>query len=545
MRQSVDSRRLPACVAAAIVATGLIACSAPTDNGSSAAFTAATKVLRRGNGGEPQTLDPALADDIHAFNVLADLYEGLVVEAADGSLLPGVAERWDVSPSGLVYDFFLREDAAWSNGDPVTAADFVHAFRRVVRPGSTAAYSFLLGPVLNHGAVMNGEKPVDELGIRAVDARHLQFELATPTPYFPAILAMPIALPVHSGASGATDFRDPGRFVGNGPYLLEEWRLGEKIRLAKNPRFHAASSVDIETVDYLPITNPMTELNMYRAGELDITQTVPPAAFGRLAAEGSGELHVAPSLGLYYLAFDLSEPPLDSTPLRHALTMAIDRRALVSILGRGERAAFGIVPPGVANHLSSEFTWRDLPDDERIRRATELYRQAGFSASSRLRIMLTYDVGDVHETVALAVASMWRDTLGIDVALEKMEWGMFLATREDRPSWDVMRFSWAGDYNDPTTFLDIFRSDSPQNLPGYRRGDFDRLLADAAIAATPRARAIELRNAEAMLLGDYPIAPLYFFVSKHLVSARVAGYRDNPLDRHPTRYLRWRSAAPD
>ena len=222
MRQSVDSRSLPVCIAAAIVSTGLIACSAPTDNGLSAEVTAAREVLRRGNGGEPQVLDPALADDIHAFNVLADLYEGLVVEAADGSLRPGVAERWDVSPSGLEYDFFLREDAAWSNGEPVTAADFVHAFQRVVQPGSTAAYSFLLEPLLNHRAVLRGELPPEELGIHAVDSRHLKIELSTPTPYFPAILAMPITYPVHSDASDPAAFRDPEQFVGNGPFVLEE-----------------------------------------------------------------------------------------------------------------------------------------------------------------------------------------------------------------------------------------------------------------------------------------------------------------------------------
>ena len=545
MRQSVDWWSLPACIAAAIVCTGLIACSAPTDNGPPADVTAAREVLRRGNGGEPQSLDPALADDIHAFNVLADLYEGLVVEAADGSLRPGVAERWDVSPSGLEYDFFLREGAAWSNGEPVTAADFVYAFQRVVRPGSTAAYSFLLEPLRNHRAVLRGELPPEELGIRAVDSRHLKIELSAPTPYFPAILAMPITYPVHSDASDPAAFHDPEHFVGNGPFVLAEWRLGEMIRLKKNPQFRDAASVEIEAVDYLPITNPMTELNMYRAGELDITQTVPPAVFEQLRTEVGGELRVAPSLGLYYLAFDLSEPPFDSKPLRQALTMGIDRQVLVSIIGRGERAAFGIVPPGVANHRGSTLPWQDLPDDERIARARDFYRQAGFGDSSPLRIRFTYDVGDIHETVALAVASMWRESLGVDVVLEKKEWGLFLATRADRPSWDVMRFSWAGDYNDATTFLDIFRSDSPQNLPGYRRSEFDQLLANAADASDLQLRAGELQRAEETLLGDYAVAPLYFFVSKHLVSPGIEGFRDNPLDRHPTRYLRWRATAPD
>lgn len=497
------------------------------------------RVLRRGNGGEPQTLDPVLAEDVHAFGILADLYEGLIIEAGDGGLLPGVAERWDVSPDGRRYTFHLRANAMWSNGDPVTAQQFVMAFRRVLAPGTTSAYAFLLEPIRNYAAVLSGQLPPEELGIYAVDERTLAIDLATPAQHFPGILAMPIAFPLHSGnGDDAGKFREPKLFVGNGPYVLESWSLGEKIRLAKNPKYRNAHTVQIDAVEYLPITDPNTELNMYRAGELDITATVPKDRISELRDSQADALHVAPSLGLYYLAFDLSEPPFDDVRLRQALTMAIDRQTLVNVLGRGEQAAFGLVPPGVANHVAARYSWQSMAADERQATARQLFAQAGYDRDSPTRIKFTYDTGDVHETIALAVASMWRDVLGVEVELDKKEWKYFLATRENRPAWQVMRFSWIGDYNDPGTFADIFRSDSQQNLPGYRNPQYDRLLDDANRQSNLDDRAEKMSAAEALLLDDYPIAPLYFYVSKHLVSGRVSNFENNVLDRHPTQFLR-------
>lgn len=515
------------------------ACDLSSDPVSGSQDIIQQRVLRRGNGGEPQTLDPAFAEDVHAFSILSDLYEGLVIEAGDGSLRPGVAERWDVSPDGRRYTFYLREDAVWSNGDPLTAEQFVAGFRRVIAPGTTSAYAFLFAPVRNYDAVLSGQLPPEELGILAIDDRTLLIELESPAQHFPGILAMPIAYPLHSGnGNGARNFRDPEYFVGNGPYVLENWSIGEKIRLKKNPKYRNASAVQIDVVEYLPINDQNSELNMYRAGELHITFTVPQGSIAELRNAQADALYVAPSLGLYYLAFDLSEPPFDDVRLRQALTMAIDRQALVSVLGRGEQAAFGLVPPGVANHVSARYQWQFMATDEREATARNLFEQAGYKRNELLRIRLTYDTGDVHETVALAVASMWQDVLGIEVELDKKEWKYFLATRDNRPAWQIMRFAWIGDYNDPGTFTDIFRSDSQQNLPGYRNPEYDRLLDEANGHLNLVERAEKMSAAEALLLDDYPLAPLYFYVSKHLVSGRVQNFQNNVLDRHPTQFLR-------
>ena len=522
----------------AVACCALVACDQAPDSLSAQQDIERQLVLRRGIGGEPQTLDPAFAEDVHAFAVLADVYEGLVIEAGDGSLLPGVAERWDLSPDGRQYTFYLRQDAVWSNGVPVTAQQFVAGFRRVLAPGTTSVYAFLLEPVRNYAAVISGRLPPDELGILAIDERTLVISLESPAQYFPGTLAMPIAFPLYPGNGDvAPNYHDPNQFVGNGPYLIERWALGEKIRLRKNPRYRNAPAIQIDIVEYFPIVDPGTELNMFRAGELDITWTVPTEHIATLRETQGEALRIAPSLALYYLAFDLSEPPFDDVRLRQALSMAIDRQTLVNVLGRGEQAAFGLVPPGVANHIAPRYDWQFMTVEERQAIARDLGRQAGYGEDNSPPLRLTYDVGDIHEKVALAVTSMWRDVLGIEVELEKKEWKYFLATRDDRAAWQIMRFAWTGDYNDASTFTDIFRSDSPQNLPGYMNPDYDRLLDEANGHIDLEDRANIMSAAESMLLEDYPIAPLYFYVSKHLVSDRVGNFQNNILDRHPTQFL--------
>jgi len=522
-----------------VLVLSLIAACGPSTNGpGSAQGRDDPLVLRRGNGGDPQTLNPVLAEDVQAFNILGDLYEGLVQEAGDGSLIPGVAERWDVSSDGLRYVFYLRPEAIWSDGTRVTADHFVATFHKVLSPESNSAYAFLLENVRNAKAVLNGRAAIDELGVSSPDPQTLIIELDAPAPYFPGVLAMPIAYPLYSAdESMSARFRDPAHFVGNGPYVLDQWRVGESIRLRKNLRYRNADNVAIDIVEFLPIVDPGAELNMYRAGELDITNTVPPAAISGLREAAGDALRIAPSLALYYLAFDLSEPPFDDLRLRQALSMAIDREALVSVLGRGEQGAYGLVPPGVAGHLGAAYQWRNMPMAERRATARDLYEDAGYGEDQPLRLKLTYDVGDVHETVALAVSSMWRESLGVEVELEKKEWKFFLATRDDRAAWQVMRFAWTGDYNDASTFTDIFRSESPQNLPGYHNPAYDIALDDAATQLDPATRGQEMQLVEALMLNDYPIVPLYFYVSKHLVSSRVGNFRNNVLDRHPTQFL--------
>jgi len=523
----------------ASVATVLSACEG--DNGADKASTspAAPIVLRRGNGGDPQTLDPSRAEDVHAFSILADLYVGLVVLDATGSAIPGVAEDWEVSNDGLSYTFHLRSDARWSNGEQVKSEHFLAGFQRTLMPATESSYSFLLHPIRNAAQVATGELPPSAIGVSAPDPRTLRIDLEAPAPHLLSVLAMPVAFPVWPEAlSDAGRFADPQRFVGNGPFVFDEWQPGHRIRLRKNDLFREAASVRVDIVEYYAIQDLLSELNMYRAGELDVTASVPGANIKELKRNRASELHISPSLGIYYLAFDLSERPFDDLALRQALTMAVDREALVEVIGRGEQPAYGLIPDGVSGYTPARFDWSMLSDSERQDEARRVFSNSPHATSEPLQLKLTYDAGDIHETVALAVSSMWRDVLGVDVELDKREWKYFLETRDKRDEWQIMRFAWAGDYDHASTFTEILHSASPQNLPGYKSTRFDELIEVAVLEQNPDAQSAMFAAAEAAMLNDYPIAPLYFYVSKHLVSPAVEGFHDNVLDQHSSRYLR-------
>jgi len=511
------NRSIPVFLLYLAILLNLFACTRPNDSG-----LTSEQLLLRGNIEDPGTLDPALAEDVHTFNVLIDLYEGLVAENARGALVPGVAESWSISDDGLLYTFVLRKTARWSNGEQVVASDFVRALRRAASPETLSAYSFLLEPIED---------------VVAVDAATLTIRLAQPSPHFLGVLAMPIAYPIYGDGSDAARFQEPDSFVGNGAYVLATRAAGRPIRLRRNAHYWDAESVQIAEIEYVPVADEVAELNMYRAGELDITGVIPSSHVGIVKRDLPDETRIAPSLAFYYFAFDLTEPPLDNRELRQALSMAIDREQLVALLGRGEQAAYGIVPPGVANHPGASYAWQDMAAEDRHDKAREAFASAGYGASEPLQLKVTYDVGGVHERIALAISSMWHEVLGVEVELEKKEWKYFLDTRENRQDWQVMRFSWFGDYNDAATFTDIFQSSSSQNLPRYASAVYDEKTGQAAIELNPVLRAKLMSEAEEILLNDYPIAPLYFYVSKHMVKPYVMGFEDNVLDRHPSKYL--------
>lgn len=477
--------------------------------------------LVRGNGGEPGTLDPGIAEDIHAFNIIADLYEGLVATDASGRIIAGVAETWQISPDGLTYTFQLRDDARWSNGDAVVAADFVRAFTRATRPDAAASFGFLLEPV--NEFAQTGE-------------RELVIRLKRPTSYFLSVLTMPIAMPIHSTMQNARDGQT--ELVTNGAFRLEKSSepIGV-IDLERNLFYWDADNVAIDEVRYLPIVDEYAELNQFRTGEIHITQSIPDSAVARLRESAPRDIRISPMLALYYLAFDLTEPPFDDVNVRRALSMAIDREKLVELLGRGEQPAYGIVPPGTTGQKGTRYNWRTQEQAERLAEARDLLAAAGFNEGTPLRFTYLYDAGGIHEKVALAVGAMWQSALAVEVEYEKREWQYFLSARDQRDEWQLMRFAWFGDYDDPDTFLQIFSSNSPQNLTQFANSDFDRTLQEANAMVDTIDRSEMLATAEQLLLAEYPVAPLYFLVSKHMVHPSVRGFEQNVLDRHPTRFM--------
>ena len=487
--------------------------------------TSTSQVLHRGNGGEPGTLDPLLADDVHAFRVLTDIYEGLVAVDAEGQVTPGAAQTWTVSDDGLVWRFELRDSARWSDGSRVVAGDFVRSIQQLATDEYDSTYESLLSPIANFNDVNLGDAAPDSLGVRALADNVVEFRLTEPTPYWLSILTLAVALPT-----------PPVENLYNGAYRLVDRRVNSTIRLRRNPAYWDAKNVAIDEVVYHSIDDPLTEFNRYATGEIQITANVPVNSLQSLRKERPEQLQISPSLGLYYLAFDLTEAPMDNHSVRRALNLSIDRERLTEFLGRGEQPAFGIVPAGVPGYSPARYQWQKDPLEQRQQRARDLLEAAGYDSENPVDVTLIYDPGYLHERVALLVKNFWERLGVVSVNIEKRGWQYFLATRYQRQDWDSMRFSWIGDYNDPTTFLDVFRSDSEQNLPGYKSEAFDAILSAATVLSGDE-RAEKLRQAEFELMDDHAIAPLYFYTSRHLVSPRVAGFKSNLIDRHPSKYL--------
>ena len=478
-----------------------------------------TAPIVRGLGGEPETLDPTLADDNAALALLQDLFEGLTAEAADGSLIPGSAENWTISPDSLRWTFRLREGLQWSNGDPLSASDYVAALKRVRDPGSQAPYAELLEPVR---------------GALTPDAHTVIFELSRPMPQLAAVLSMPFATPRHPASSYAGDGT-----VTNGPYRVTSRSPGERIELARNPKFHAAHEVAIERVTYLTLDDLSTELNLYRAGDLHVTSEVPNSQIDWLRKNLPGELRIAPYVSTYAYVLNLRRLPDNDT--RVALAMAVDRRQITErVTGAGEVPALGWVPPGIPGYSPPGFTWAQMPADKLARRARELWAAAAERGVTPARLTMCTDASANHRRTAVALVDQWRRALGVDVAIVEMEWKVYLAMREQPGQCDLIRFGWSADFVDPEAFLGLFTSGHPQNVAGYSNPAYDTLLSTAGVAANAGQRAATLASAERILLQDAVVIPIFHRVSKRLVKPGIEGIAANPLGHLPSRYLRLR-----
>ena len=492
----------------------------------------ASQELRRGNGTEPDSLDPHLARMESAMTILRDCYEGLVSMAPDGSAIAGAAESWTISEDGRTYTFRLRPQARWSNGERLVAGDFAFAFRRLVDPATASQYALMLEPVAHAADIVAGRHPPEALSVTAPDDATLVVRLAEPSAYFLAMLSHPSTFPVHRATLAARprDFARPGVAVTNGAFVPVDWQIGSHIVAARNRHYWNDAGTGVTAVRYVHVTDPVTELTRYRAGDLDVTYTIPPGLLKRLEVELPGQARVAPHLGVYYYGFALDLPPFrDAGPLRRALAMAIDREVLTAqVLGDGERPAFSWVPPGVAAHEPQAFDWAGLVAGARSAEARRLYAEAGYSKKRPLAVELRYSKSPVHDRIALAVSAMWRQQLGVETSLRAEDFRVLKQAIDARET-VLFRGSWIGDYNDAYSFLQVLKGGFGINLPRYDNDAYDQLLI-AASRASGAERTQLLAAAERQLLEDVPLIPLYFYVSKHLVSPRVAGWYDNVMN---------------
>jgi oligopeptide transport system substrate-binding protein len=520
---------------ALLAATGAVAllhagCSRAPQGQAQAASEA---ILVRGGGPEPDSLDPQKARGFEAQSILRDLCEGLTTLDKKAGVAPGVARSWSASLDGLTYTFDLRREARWSNGDALTAADFVAGLRRLVDPATGSAYAQYIDVIANASDIVARRKSVDTLGVAAPDDQTVIITLATPAPYLPTLLSHPSTCPVHRPTllQHPEAIARPGTMVGNGAFVLKEWVPGAYILVLRNPHYWNDAATRLAGVRYLLIADENAELARYRGGELQVTFVVPRGQFDWIRANLADQLHLSPQLSTYYYGFNLRRAPFRDQPkLRRALSLVIDREKLTRLVLRvGELPAYGWVPPGMDNYTSQSFDYAELPMATRIAEAQRLYRESGYSREQPLAFELRYNAGEVHTKLAVAIASMWKAALGVEVRLTQVEFKSLLQDI-DRGDVEVFRSSWVGDYNDAYTFAQVLKSDFGVNLPRYDSPHYDALLHSAALQQDPLLRGALLEEAERVMLADHPLLPLYFYVNKHLVKPEVIGWYDNVMN---------------
>ena len=535
-----------------IVGLLLVGCGPRTDSGDPAIEAlmiggpsgkelADKQVFRKNNGSDPGTLDPHRAEGVPASNVLRDLYEGLVSEAANGDYIPGAAESWTISEDGKTYRFKIRDQAVWSNGDRVVAEDFVFSLRRSVDPKTLSNYSSMLYPIKNARDVVLGKAPTNKLGVTAENEKTLLIELEEPTPYFISLLTHSTTYPVHPASvkEHGSLFTRPENMISNGAFTLKDWRIQDYILLKRNERYWDNSSTTLNEVYYYPLDNPDASLRRYRANELDFTDTTPSEQLPWIKKNLKDELKITPYFGSYYYGFNNSKPPFKDNPeLRMALSLAVNRSIITDIvLGAGQIPAFTFVPP-VKEYQGGQPEWAKLTQKEREELAKELYTEAGYSTTNPLSIEIIYNTSENHKRVALAVTSMWKKTLGVETKLRNQEWKVFLETRRLQDKTEVFRGGWIGDYDDPYTFSELLHSENEMNHSGYASEEYDALLKAASLKPAGKERLNDLLQAEQIMLKDMPVIPLYFYVSQHLIKPWVAGLEGNVMDHHYSKYVK-------
>jgi oligopeptide transport system substrate-binding protein len=515
---------------AVTLAAGMAACG-HRDSAKNAAGESLVE-LRRGNGPDPDSLDPHKARAMESMVVLRDLFEGLTRLDHEAAPIPGQAESWTVSDDGLVYTFKLRPNLQWSNGDPLVAEDFAAGLRRLVDPSTASQYAQVVDVIRNAPEIIAGKKRVSELGVGTPDQNTVTITLSTPAPYLPGLMAHPSTAPLHRASLERLGerFTRPGEQVSNGAFVLKEWLQGSYIRAVRNPHYWNNATNKIDVVKYLQIADENAELRAYRSGEMHFTAVVPRGQFGWIEQNLAKELRISPQMTVYYYGFNLDRALFQDPRVRRALSMVIDReRVASSVLRVGELPAYGWVPPGVFNYTAQSADYASTPIAGRVASARKLLAEAGYSRDKPLRFELRYNTGEVHAKVAVAVASMWKEALGVEAQLTAVEFKS-LFQDVDRRDVDMFRFSWVGDYNDPYTFLQYLKSDFGINLPHYKSTAYDALLAQASRQTDLARRRELLQEAERTMLADQPLIPIYFYVNKHLVKPEVRGWYDNVMN---------------
>jgi oligopeptide transport system substrate-binding protein len=502
-------------------------------------------VFNRGNAAEPGTLDPHLAQGVWEDTIIGDMLMGLTTESAKGEPVPGAAEKWESSADGKTWTFHLR-DHQWSDGKPVTAGDFVFAWRRILDPKTASQYAYYLYLIKNAEAVNTGKMPGTALGISAPDDKTVVVELEHPAPFLAQYLTHYTTSPVprHVVEEKGDAWSKPGNYVGNGAYTVTDWIPNDHVTLVKNPKFWDAENVKIERQIFYPTTDYEAALKRFRAGELDTQDRLPSLEIDWLRANMPETLHLDPILVTEYVSMNQMRKPFDDIRVREALNLAIDREILTSkVIKVGDIPAYGVVPPGIANYPGgNSFPFKSTPQPERLKRAQMLMQQAGYGPDKHLKTTLAIRSASADALRIPAAMQAMLKSAYVDIEIVQFDAAIFYAKMQ-QSDFDLGLAAWSADFNDSTTFLDMLKKGNANNYGHYYNAKYDGLMDQAAGEADLMKRGALLAQAEDIALKDFAWMPTYFWVSGHLVRPYVKGWEANARDQHRTRWLSLDEAA--
>ncbi|MDA8409982.1 MAG: peptide ABC transporter substrate-binding protein [Treponema sp.] len=502
------------------------------------------------NNTEPQSLDPSLIQGVPEHHIYMSLFEGLVInDPKTAHALPGVAEKWSTSPDGMTLTFNLRHNAKWSDGHPVTAQDFVYGWLRTLDPDTGAQYAYMIGMVVKGANDFNSFAPDKNksdadnkaakealraaVGVVAKDNYTLVVTLSSPAPYAIDMMAHYAFSPEPKWAIDkyGSEWIKPGKFIGDGPFVLKEWAPQDHIKVVKSNTYWDARNVHLKSITFLPIEDNKVAYNKFENGEIDWDYGVPLDLLDQIKLRA--DYQVAPEVGTYYFIFNTKRAPVDNVLVRKALSMAVDKKTLVDKITKGGQVVADTITPDMPPYKAP------AGNPYNVAEAKKLLAQAGYPDGKGFPpLTIIYNTSDAHKKICEYVQAQWKDNLGIDVSLQNVEWKTFLAQRSQQHDFQVARAGWIGDYLDPQTFLDMFESDSGNNDGQYTNAKYDNLVKNDLKEKSPQ-REKTMAEAEKMLIhDDQAIMPIYFYVSQSMIDTRKwGGWFNNPLDIHNWKFI--------
>lgn len=496
-------------------------------------------ILLIGNGSEPKSIDPHLVTGVTENKIIQALIEGLISYHPDDDTkpYPGVAESWEHSEDFTVWTFKLRDNAKWSNGDPVVASDFTYSWERILTPALGAEYAEMLYVVENAEAFHQGElSDFGSVGVKAIDDQTLEVRLKGPTPHFLSMLKHYSFYPVNPGVvekfGGMAD-RQSGwstveNYVGNGPFVLKEWNTNDFLEVQRNPQYWDADNVALNGIRFFPIENLNTEHTAFQGGRLHVTYEVPVDRIPSLEKNSASGIRIDPYLGAYFYRLNVTREPFDNPKVREALTLAIDRKLIVEQVSKaGETPATGFVPKGISGYDTADVVKYDPA------RAKKLLAEAGYPGGKGFpKTEILINTSENHRKIAEAIQAMWLEELGIEVGIYNQEWKVYLDSQSSL-EYDISRSGWIADYVHPMTFLEIFTAGNGNNDTGWESAEYDSLIRRAQTASTEDQRSALLQQAESILLTELPIVPIYWYTQPRMMDPRVEGWNSKLLDNRP------------